>query len=96
MRAFKDQLQLNLDYCRAVEPADRDKGFDEALLIPTTPENLDDLKARFTAIYPGAIGRAELQLLTEETLRRFGAQVYEHPAAKTSTTPTAAACSSTW
>lgn len=82
VRAFKDQLQLNLDYCREVEPADRDKGFDETLLIPTTPENLDDLKARFTAIFPGAIVRPELQLLTEETLRRFGAQIYEHPAAK--------------
>lgn len=82
VRAFKDQLQLNLDYCRSVEPADRDKGFDETLLIPTTPENLDDLKARFAAIYPGAIVRPELQLLTEETLRRFGAQIYEHPAAK--------------
>ncbi len=82
VRAFKDQLQLNLDYCRAVEPADHDKGFDETLLIPTTPENLDELKARFAAIYPAAIERAELQLLTEETLRRFGAQIFEHPAAK--------------
>lgn len=82
VRAFKDQLQLNLDYCRSVEPADRDKGFDESLLIPTTPENLDDLKSRFAAIYPGAIERPELQLLVEETLRRFAGQIFEHPAAK--------------
>jgi 3'-5' exoribonuclease len=82
VRHFKDQLQLNLDFCRAVEPEDRDKGFDEALLIPTTPENLDELKRRFAAIYPAAIARPELQLLTEEVLRRHGSAFAEHPAAK--------------
>lgn len=82
VRHFKDQLQLNLDFCRAVEAEDYQKGFDPSLLIPTTPENLDELKRRFAAIFPKAIERAELQLLVEEALRRFGAAFEEHPAAK--------------
>ena len=82
VRAYRDQLQLNLDHCRTATEADRDKGFDEALLVPSTPENLDDLWRRLEAIFPGSIERPEMRRLAEEAQRRFGAELKLHPAAK--------------
>lgn len=82
VRAYRDQLQLNLDHCRTVTEADKGKGFDEALLVPSTPEDIDALWRRLEAIYPGAIERPEMRRLTEEAQRRFGQQLKVHPAAK--------------
>lgn len=82
VRIYRDQLQINLDYCRKVTDADREQGFDEALVIPSTPEDIDDLWQRLTAVYPGALERPAAQQLALEAVRRFGAQLREHPAAK--------------
>jgi 3'-5' exoribonuclease len=83
VRTYRDQLQLNLDHCRTITDEDRSKGFDEALLIPTTPENIDDLWQRLEKIYPGELERPVLQRLAEEAQRRYGSDLREHPAAKT-------------
>lgn len=82
VREYRDQLQLNLDHCRRVTDTDRADGFDEALLIPSAPEGVEPLWQRLGAIFPLRIERPELQLLCEEILRRHGAQLKEHPAAK--------------
>lgn len=82
VRVYRDQIQLNLEQCRRAADDDRRYGFDEDRLIPTTPENIDDLQRRLQAIFPGAIERPVLQLLVEEALARHGAELREHPAAK--------------
>lgn len=83
VRAYRDQLQLNLDHCRQVNDNDRRDGFDESLLVPSTPEDLEDLKQRLAAIFPTALQRPMMRALAQEADRRFGAQLAEHPAAKT-------------
>ncbi len=82
VRLFRDHLQLNVDHCRQATDKDRADGFDEMALVPTTPEDIDDLWQRLGKLYPGAIGRAPLRRLIEEALRRFGDKLREHPAAK--------------
>lgn len=82
VRLFREQKQINLDYCRRVKEDDRQQGFDPAKLIPSSPEDLDQLWGRLEAIYPAAIQRPELQALAREAQRRFGAALKEHPAAK--------------
>lgn len=82
VRLYRDQLQLNIDHCRSVHDGDREDGFDPSLLIPSTPEDIDDLTLRLEAIFPGALERPPLQRLAEEAQRRFGAALREHPAAK--------------
>ncbi|MEM6797400.1 MAG: HD domain-containing protein [Acidobacteriota bacterium] len=82
VRQYRDQLQLNVDHCRTVDDADREKGFDEALLIPTAPQGLEELGRRFEAIFPAQIERLELKLLTEKILERHGESLRQHPAAK--------------
>lgn len=82
VREYRDQLQLNLDHCRRVTEEDREKGFDEALLIPSTPEGVEPLWERLQAIFPDRLERSELRLLCEEIFRRHGSRLKEHPAAK--------------
>ncbi len=82
VRLYRDQLQLNIDHCRGVRDSDRDNGFDPELLIPSTPEDIDDLERRLAALLPGAIERPVLQQLTQEAQRRYGSQLRVHPAAK--------------
>lgn len=82
VRLYRDQLQLNIDHCREARDADREQGFDPELLIPSTPEDLDDLWRRLEAVFPGTIERPALKRLTEEAQRRYGARLRLHPAAK--------------
>lgn len=82
VRAYREQLQLNLDHCRTITEADRERGFDEALLVPSTPEDIDELWGRLEAIYPGVLKRPEMCALAEEAQRRFGGELRFHPAAK--------------
>ncbi len=82
VRSYRDQLQLNIDHCREVRDNDRENGFDPALLIPSTPEDIDDLCRRLEAILPGAVERPALKRLTEEAQRRYGSRLRVHPAAK--------------
>lgn len=83
VRQFKENLQINLDFCRPVNESDRDDGFDEANYVPTTPENVEELKRSLGEIYPGQIRREPLKRLVEVTLERHGKGLHEHPAAKT-------------
>jgi len=83
VKSFRDQLQLNLLECRRATDADRRHGFDEARLVPTTPYDIDELWGRLEGLITSRIRRAELRLLAEETLAAHGAELREHPAAKT-------------
>ncbi len=84
VKLYRDQLQLNVTDCRRTTDDDRDRGFDEAKLIPSTREDIDDLWSRLNAIYlGGAVGRPVLRRLGEETLAAFEDRLREHPAAKT-------------
>jgi len=80
VRAFRDQLQLTVDHCRRARDGEED--FDEALLVPSAPEPIEELWQRLAAIYPAAVGRAPLKRLAEEALRRHGEDLRVHPAAK--------------
>ena len=82
VRLYRDQLQLVIDHCREVRDGDREDGFSPELLIPSSPEDLDDLQRRLEALFPGAIERPALQALASEAQRRYGAELHVHPAAK--------------
>jgi 3'-5' exoribonuclease len=83
VKSYRDQLQLNVVECRRATEEDRRFGFDEAALVPSTREDIDDLWARLTAIYTaGGIDRPELRRLGEETLAAWKDRLREHPAAK--------------
>jgi 3'-5' exoribonuclease len=81
VKSFRDQLQLNLLECRRAVDADRRYGFDETRLVPTTPEDIDDLWRRLQGVM-AAVRRPELQRLAAETLEAHGPALREHPAAK--------------
>jgi 3'-5' exoribonuclease len=83
VKLYRDALQLSIDECRVATEEDRQFGFDEDRLIPTTREDVDDLWRRLERIYPGAIRRPPLARLAAETLAEHGAALREHPAAKT-------------
>ncbi len=78
---YRDQLQVNIDHCRQVRDRDRDDGFDPELLIPSTPEDIDDLWRRLEALL-GTVERPALKLLAQEAQRRYGDRLRVHPAAK--------------
>ena len=81
VRAFRDSRQLHLEDCREATDEDRKFGFDEARLIPTTPEDIDDLWRRLQGLMKKVV-RPPLQRLAEETLAKHGEALREHPAAK--------------
>lgn len=83
VKSYKEQLQIAVEECREVTDEDRRFGFDERELIPSSPEDIDDLWARLEALYPGAIRRPELRSLAERALEVHGPALKEHPAAKT-------------
>ena len=80
---YRDQLQLNIKDCRRATEADRDHGFDEALIIPSTRYNIEELDSRLRQIYSHEIRRPELQQLASAALDAHGEGLREHPAAKT-------------
>ncbi len=41
---FRDQLQLNVRECRQVTATDRENGFEEALIIPSTRYDIEELE----------------------------------------------------
>ncbi len=83
VKSFRDRIQLSVLNCRKVTEADRELGFDEAALVPTTRENIDDLWTRLEKIYRGGEithpGYAKLAALA---LDLHGGKLREHPAAK--------------
>jgi len=82
VKNYRDQLQLSVDECREATPDDRRFGFDEALLIPSTREDIDDLWYRLTHLLETRVDRPILRLLAAETLALHGPALREHPAAK--------------
>lgn len=80
---FRDQLQLNIKECRRVTEADREHGFEEALIIPSTKYNVSELDRRLHEIYSQEIERPVLGQLAAAALDAYGDQLREHPAAKT-------------
>ncbi len=81
VRSFRDRLQLNVDDCRSATEADRQHGFDEAQLVPSTPEDIDDLWRRLQSLYTNLENPA-LSRLATDALAAHGEALREHPAAK--------------
>lgn len=79
---YRDQLQLSLEQCRRVTEADREHGFDEALVIPSTQQDVGELWRRLEELYEKRVGRAPLRRLARETLATHADALREHPAAK--------------
>ncbi len=82
VKSYRDQLQLTIDDCREATEDDRRLGFDEALLVPSTREDIDDLWTRLRGVLEGSVERPVLRRLVEETLAVHGPELREHPAAK--------------
>lgn len=83
VKSYREQLQIAIDDCREANDDDRRFGFEESLLIPSSPEDIDDLWRRLNALYPEAIEHPQLRRLAEETLALHGEGLRVHPAAKT-------------
>jgi len=82
VKSYREQLQLTIDDCREVTEDDRRLGFDEALLIPSTREDIDDLWRRLRTLLDAEVERPAMRRLAAETLAAYGAELREHPAAK--------------
>jgi 3'-5' exoribonuclease len=82
VKNYRDQLQLSIDDCREAKEDDRQYGFDESLLVPSTREDIDDLDRRLRRLLREDVARPILRRLAEETLEIHGAALREHPAAK--------------
>ncbi|MGE0639633.1 MAG: 3'-5' exoribonuclease YhaM family protein [Thermoanaerobaculia bacterium] len=82
VQSYRDQLQLKVDQCRQAGESDRAEGFDEALLVPSTKFDLDELDRRLRELLEGQVRRPMLQRLATETLAVHGAALRTHPAAK--------------
>lgn len=82
VKLYREQLQISVDMCRVATDDDRRFGFDEARLIPSTHEDIDDLYRRLTRTLTEEVERPVLKRLARETLDAWGAELREHPAAK--------------
>lgn len=83
VNTYKNRLQITVDQCRPVHEEDREHGFDEGALIPTTREDLDDLVKRLEKLMTEDIVSPLLRDLARRALDRHGDALREHPAAKT-------------
>ena len=82
VKSYRDQLQISIDECREATPSDREHGFDEALLVPSTREDIADLWERLERLMTEQVRRPVLRRLARETLDVYGPELREHPAAK--------------
>lgn len=82
VKNYRDQLQLSIDDCRKATEDDRRFGFDEAQLIPSTREDIDDLWTRLNRVFQTEVERPILRRLAGETLELHAKALREHPAAK--------------
>lgn len=82
VKSFRDQLQLTVHKCRRTTEADREHGFDESKLIPSTLEDLDDLERRLDRVLTRDLTDPALRALAAEAMRLHGKALREHPAAK--------------
>ncbi len=82
VKLYKDRLQISVTDCRRAVENDREHGFDESKLIPSTPEDIGQLWSRLDEIYGQEIGNPFLRQLAAESLAIWGQELKEHPAAK--------------
>lgn len=82
VKDYRGQLQVSVQRCRPATEADRQHGFDEALLVPTTQEDIGDLYARLEAILETRVESSWMRRLALDTLSAHGRELREHPAAK--------------
>jgi 3'-5' exoribonuclease len=82
VQEYRERLQLVVERCRRATEEDRAHGFDEALLIPSTHEDIDDLERRLARVMAERIERPVLRRLAAETLAVYGPRLRVHPAAK--------------
>lgn len=82
VKDYRGRLQVSVQRCRKTTEADREHGFDEALLVPTTLEDISDLYSRLEQILQQQIRHPLLRRLGLETLATHGPLLREHPAAK--------------
>ncbi len=80
--SYRGELQLKVDHCRAVRPEDREEGFDEGILIPTSAVSPEELLAKIRALLERELSRAELRTLVAIALEVHGPRLATHPAAK--------------
>ncbi|MEE8138152.1 MAG: HD domain-containing protein [Thermoanaerobaculia bacterium] len=79
---YRDRLQVNVKECRRVTEVDRQNGFEESRLIPSTRQDIDELYERLERIYREEVRRPVLRRLAVNALATHGATLREHPAAK--------------
>lgn len=82
VKDYRGQLQISVQRCRRATEADREHGFDESLLVPSTQEDIGDLYARLEKLLEERIKNPHLRRLGADALVAHGAALREHPAAK--------------
>lgn len=82
VKDYKGQLQISILDCRRATEGDREHGFDEALLVPSTREDIDEMCRRLEGLLETRISDPVLRRLARETLAVHGPALREHPAAK--------------
>ncbi len=82
VKLYRDRLQISVTDCRKAVEGDREHGFDESKLIPSTPEDIGELWSRLERIYGEDVEHPLLRRLAQETLAVWGGELKEHPAAK--------------
>ena len=82
VKLYRDRLQVSVTDCRRAGEGDREHGFDESALVPSTPEDINQLWSRLKEIYSQEIEGHFPRKLAAESLAVWGRQLKEHPAAK--------------
>lgn len=82
VKDYRGRLQVSVNRCRTATEADREHGFDEALLVPTTHEDIGDLYNRLERLLEQQVQHPAMRRLGLETLATHGRALREHPAAK--------------
>ncbi|MEZ5332267.1 MAG: HD domain-containing protein [Thermoanaerobaculia bacterium] len=82
VKDYKGQLQVSVLDCRRATDSDREHGFDEALLVPSTREDIGEMSRRLESLLEARISEPVLRRLARETLAVHGRALKEHPAAK--------------
>ncbi len=82
VKDYKGRLQIILHRCRRTSDADGEHGFDPALLVPTTAEDIGELYDRLERLLQERVQHPLMRRLALETLATHGRELREHPAAK--------------
>ena len=82
VKLYREQLQISIDDCRRAHDGDRQHGFDESQLVPSTKEDVGDLWRRLGQVME-QVERPVLQQVVAHAMETWGERLKEHPAAKT-------------